>query len=154
MVKKAKTTKKISVDANTAPPKKTVKKTASPKKTSSDGTKEKSTSEKKKSESQKIPDNTMVKSLSGAKIRETGKQAGETSGPGKKYTCHNCGIKFYDLHKPEKICPKCGANQSIKTTKTKTTKTSEYDVLEEENENTDFKVEEEDDFIIEDEEEL
>jgi hypothetical protein len=30
---------------------------------------------------------------------------------GKKYTCYNCGAKFYNLNKPESICPKCGANQ-------------------------------------------
>lgn len=26
---------------------------------------------------------------------------------GKRYTCPSCGIKFYDLNKPEAICPKC-----------------------------------------------
>jgi uncharacterized protein (TIGR02300 family) len=30
---------------------------------------------------------------------------------GKKYACYNCGTKFYNLGKPEAICPKCGANQ-------------------------------------------
>ncbi|RME06779.1 MAG: TIGR02300 family protein [Deltaproteobacteria bacterium] len=30
---------------------------------------------------------------------------------GKKYTCYACGIKFYDLKRPEPICPKCHANQ-------------------------------------------
>ena len=30
---------------------------------------------------------------------------------GTKYECFNCGLKFYDLGKPEAICPKCGANQ-------------------------------------------
>ena len=29
---------------------------------------------------------------------------------GSKHECPNCGIKFYDLGKPEPICPKCGAN--------------------------------------------
>jgi len=33
---------------------------------------------------------------------------------GKKFTCYNCGTKFYDLNKPEKICPKCGADQMAK----------------------------------------
>lgn len=27
---------------------------------------------------------------------------------GTKYECSNCGTKFYDLGKPEPICPKCG----------------------------------------------
>src|SRR5262252_1731458 len=30
---------------------------------------------------------------------------------GKKFTCYNCGTKFYNLGKPEAICPKCGSNQ-------------------------------------------
>ncbi|MEA2195834.1 MAG: hypothetical protein QOG42_2548 [Solirubrobacteraceae bacterium] len=30
---------------------------------------------------------------------------------GTKHECYNCGTKFYDLGKPEFICPKCGANQ-------------------------------------------
>ena len=30
---------------------------------------------------------------------------------GKKYECFNCGTKFYNLGKPEALCPKCGANQ-------------------------------------------
>ena len=30
---------------------------------------------------------------------------------GKKYDCYNCRTKFYNLGKPEAICPKCGANQ-------------------------------------------
>ncbi len=29
---------------------------------------------------------------------------------GTKWTCFKCGTKFYDLKKPEPICPKCGAN--------------------------------------------
>ncbi len=30
---------------------------------------------------------------------------------GKKYECFHCHTKFYNLGKPEAICPKCGANQ-------------------------------------------
>jgi len=30
---------------------------------------------------------------------------------GKKYECFNCHTKFYNLGKPEALCPKCGANQ-------------------------------------------
>jgi len=30
---------------------------------------------------------------------------------GTKHECFHCGAKFYDLGKPEPICPKCGANQ-------------------------------------------
>lgn len=30
---------------------------------------------------------------------------------GNKFECYNCGTKFYDLGKPDPICPKCGADQ-------------------------------------------
>jgi uncharacterized protein (TIGR02300 family) len=30
---------------------------------------------------------------------------------GNKFLCFKCGTKFYDLRKPEPLCPKCGANQ-------------------------------------------
>ncbi len=30
---------------------------------------------------------------------------------GVKHTCFNCETRFYDLHKPQAICPKCGADQ-------------------------------------------
>jgi uncharacterized protein (TIGR02300 family) len=30
---------------------------------------------------------------------------------GKKHVCFKCSARFYDLRRPEPICPKCGANQ-------------------------------------------
>jgi hypothetical protein len=30
---------------------------------------------------------------------------------GKKFTCYSCHTKFYDLGKPDPLCPKCGADQ-------------------------------------------
>jgi uncharacterized protein (TIGR02300 family) len=30
---------------------------------------------------------------------------------GAKHTCFKCGTKFYDMKKPEPVCPKCGADQ-------------------------------------------
>lgn len=30
---------------------------------------------------------------------------------GKKFECYNCRTKFYNLGRPEAVCPKCGANQ-------------------------------------------
>ncbi len=30
---------------------------------------------------------------------------------GAKHACFKCGAKFYDLKKPEPLCPKCGADQ-------------------------------------------
>lgn len=30
---------------------------------------------------------------------------------GNKFICFKCNSKFYDLKKPDPICPKCGADQ-------------------------------------------
>ncbi len=30
---------------------------------------------------------------------------------GKRFKCYKCGMKFYDLGKPQPLCPSCGANQ-------------------------------------------
>lgn len=30
---------------------------------------------------------------------------------GTRYTCFECGTKFYDLNRPEPMCPECGADQ-------------------------------------------
>ena len=30
---------------------------------------------------------------------------------GTKYVCFACGAKFYDLNKPDPLCPKCGEDQ-------------------------------------------
>lgn len=30
---------------------------------------------------------------------------------GERYTCFECGTKFYTMKKPEPICPKCGTDQ-------------------------------------------
>lgn len=30
---------------------------------------------------------------------------------GSKFVCFKCATKFYDLRKPDPICPKCGADQ-------------------------------------------
>lgn len=36
---------------------------------------------------------------------------------GSKHVCFKCGAKFYDLKKPDPICPKCGADQREATAK-------------------------------------
>ncbi|HJW08123.1 MAG TPA: FYDLN acid domain-containing protein [Holophagaceae bacterium] len=41
---------------------------------------------------------------------------------GKKFTCYNCGAKFYDFKKPEALCPKCNANQKNAPAKAKAVK--------------------------------
>lgn len=54
---------------------------------------------------------------------------------GKKFNCYSCGTKFYDLHKPEKKCPKCGADQLAKPaikSRMAAIRSSEYEVEEEE----------------------
>jgi len=30
---------------------------------------------------------------------------------GKKFLCYKCNTKFYDMRKPDAVCPKCGADQ-------------------------------------------
>jgi uncharacterized protein (TIGR02300 family) len=30
---------------------------------------------------------------------------------GNKFVCFKCSTKFYDLKKPDPLCPKCGADQ-------------------------------------------
>ena len=32
---------------------------------------------------------------------------------GTKHVCFKCSTKFYDLKKPEALCPKCGADQNL-----------------------------------------
>ncbi len=36
---------------------------------------------------------------------------------GKKHECETCGMKFYDLGKPEPVCPKCGVIEQAEVTK-------------------------------------
>jgi len=33
---------------------------------------------------------------------------------GLKYVCFSCAARFYDMNKPEPLCPKCGADQRTK----------------------------------------
>ena len=33
---------------------------------------------------------------------------------GTKWSCFKCGAKFYDLNKPEPLCPKCGSDQRLR----------------------------------------
>jgi len=54
-----------------------------------------------------------------ARRAASSKAAGPAAGPpadahpklGVKHTCFQCGAKFYDLFRPEPLCPKCGADQ-------------------------------------------
>jgi len=36
---------------------------------------------------------------------------------GTRYKCYKCGTKFYDLNKPQPICPSCGEDQNNEETK-------------------------------------
>lgn len=70
-----------------------------------------------------------------SKKKETSPGSEPLNELGKKFTCHSCGTKFYDLNKPSKICPKCNADQSQKPTvkqRGKASKVSEYDIAEDE----------------------
>jgi len=31
---------------------------------------------------------------------------------GQRYSCFECGVKFYDLNRPKAVCPDCEADQS------------------------------------------
>ncbi len=57
---------------------------------------------------------------------------------GEKFTCAQCGTKFYDLKKPKPLCPKCGSkpkkarkSAAPKPTKRPVISTEEYDNSEE-----------------------
>ena len=39
---------------------------------------------------------------------------------GKRYACFSCGCKFYDLNRPEPLCPRCGADQREATQELRT----------------------------------
>jgi uncharacterized protein (TIGR02300 family) len=36
---------------------------------------------------------------------------------GIRFKCYKCGTKFYDLNKPQPICPACGEDQNNEETK-------------------------------------
>jgi hypothetical protein len=66
-----------------------------------------------------------------SRVREPGKRpdlplptpverpGGAAGALGEKYVCYSCGAKFYDLGKPEPLCPKCGADQRTAPRQTK-----------------------------------
>lgn len=31
---------------------------------------------------------------------------------GQRFTCFSCGTKFYDLNRPQALCPECGTDQA------------------------------------------
>ncbi len=43
--------------------------------------------------------------------KEVGMDAARKEKLGRKWECYSCTGKFYDLKKPEPICPRCGADQ-------------------------------------------
>jgi hypothetical protein len=62
---------------------------------------------------------------------------------GHKYTCYSCHTKFYDLGKPEPICPKCGADQRDAEEAPVTTSSRSRRVVEEPPEEPEFEAESE-----------
>lgn len=81
-------------------------------------------------------DTKLDKSSSSSKPKQTKKgsdtessSSSANSALGKKHTCFHCNTKFYDLNKPDKLCPKCGTDQSVKpVTKVKPKITKEFDI--------------------------
>lgn len=75
---------------------------------------------------------------------------------GEKYTCFQCGTKFYDMNKPKALCPKCQADQrkAPKRAHAKAAKQAEV-APDFDNEEEDSPIEEEelDGFPIKDEDE-
>jgi uncharacterized protein (TIGR02300 family) len=45
-------------------------------------------------------------------------------GLGAKWNCFRCGAKFYDLNRPDPVCPKCGANQRERPFESSTSESS------------------------------
>ncbi|TGJ99784.1 TIGR02300 family protein [Leptospira semungkisensis] len=87
--------------------KKTAKKKAAPKSSAS----AKKSTPKKKTAAKKKEVTSSAKPAS-TKKASSGSKSSSLNPLGKKFTCHTCGTKFYDLNKEEKICPKCGADQN------------------------------------------
>ncbi len=67
-----------------------------------------------------------------SKKKPSSESAIDSSNPlGKKFSCYNCGTKFYDLNKPNKLCPKCGSDQMAKPalrSRAQALKSNDYDV--------------------------
>ncbi|GBF38667.1 FYDLN acid domain-containing protein [Leptospira johnsonii] len=87
--------------------KKTAKKKAAPK----SKTPVKKSAPKKKTPPAKKKEVVSASKPTGIKKSSTSKSS-SLNPLGKKFTCHTCGTRFYDLNKEVKICPKCGADQS------------------------------------------
>jgi uncharacterized protein (TIGR02300 family) len=46
-----------------------------------------------------------------SRAAKSAQPAAPTHRLGNKFTCFSCGAKFYDLNRPEPLCPKCGEDQ-------------------------------------------
>ena len=73
---------------------------------------------------------------------------------GTKFTCCKCGTKFYDLKKPEPLCPKCGADQREAATARPTKKAKEKEPVRVEPEIEEAAATEEEEELPEAEEEI
>ncbi len=43
---------------------------------------------------------------------------------GMRHVCQDCGVSYYDMNKPQAMCPKCGAKQAKKKAKRKAASTA------------------------------
>jgi uncharacterized protein (TIGR02300 family) len=53
-----------------------------------------------------------IKELSSAVKKQPQKEEISPEDLGTRYKCYKCGTKFYDLNRPEPLCPSCGVNQN------------------------------------------
>lgn len=94
--------------------------------------KKKKTTTEKKSKTKPTP---AKKKKTTEKLKPARKGSATTENPlGKKHTCYACGKKFYDLNRPQVICPSCGADQKSKPAqkfRAAKMKYNEFDVIEE-----------------------
>jgi uncharacterized protein (TIGR02300 family) len=57
--------------------------------------------------------------------RESARRPIRSGSLGTKYACFKCAAKFYDLNRPEPLCPKCGADQREAPKKTSRSRSAE-----------------------------
>lgn len=95
--------------------------------------KKKSSTEQKSKSKPKIP--AKKKAASSTKSKSPEKVTVVQNPFGKKHTCYACGKKFYDLNRPQAICPGCGADQKSKPAqkfRAAKMRYSEFDVVDDE----------------------
>lgn len=131
--KSSSTRKKTTRAASKRTARKSASKTSAGKKKASGGTKASTGKKGRKTREAAAPKRSArqapaLKSTAKARAKAAAKPPAEVSptppppGVGRlgvKYVCFECGAKFYDLNRPEPLCPKCGADQRKRPKKDK-----------------------------------